>query len=110
MDDCVFCKIVKKKIAAEIIFESDKLLAFPDKDPSAETHILIVPKEHIKSFNDLREEHGAFLVEVYQTASKLVKEMGLDNDLYRVIVNGGRAQHVPHLHFHLLGGQWKKQV
>lgn len=110
MDDCVFCKIVNREIETEILYESDLLMAFPDRDPSADTHILIVPKEHIKSFRDLLEKHGQLLVETYKVAGKLVEDKGLDDNLYRVVVNGGKAQHIPHLHFHLLGGQWKKQV
>lgn len=110
MDDCVFCKIISKEIPTEVLYESDLVLAFPDKDPSADTHILIVPKEHIKAFTNLGDSNGPLLVEIYKAASKLVMDKGLDNNVYRVVVNGGKAQHVPHLHFHLLGGQWKKQV
>ena len=110
MDDCIFCKITKKEIPKEVLYESDLLMAFPDRDPSADIHILIVPKEHIKSFRDLEEKHGQLLIETYKVAGKLVKDKGLDNEPYRVVVNGGKAQHVPHLHFHLLGGQWKKRV
>lgn len=108
MDDCIFCKIVKKEIPAEILYESDKISAFPDINPSADTHILIVPKEHIATFGDLVEDHGKLLVEVYSVAKKLAADNNLDNDLYRVVVNGGKAQNVPHLHFHFLGGEWKK--
>lgn len=110
MDQCIFCKIIKKEISTDILYESDLLMAFPDRDPSADTHILIVPKAHIGAFTDLAPNHGQLLVEVYNVASQLVLEKGLDNDSYRVVVNGGKAQHIPHLHFHLLGGQWKKQV
>ncbi|MDO8576887.1 MAG: HIT domain-containing protein [Candidatus Daviesbacteria bacterium] len=110
MDDCIFCKIIRKEIPKEFSFESDTLVAFPDISPSADVHILVIPKEHIGSVEDIKSEHGALLSEIYQTVNKLVADNNLRNNAYRVVVNGGKAQHVPHLHFHLLGGQWKKFV
>ncbi|MDP3758871.1 MAG: HIT domain-containing protein, partial [Candidatus Daviesbacteria bacterium] len=86
------------------------LVAFPDSSPSADVHILIVPKEHIGSVEDIGSEHGILLSEIYQTVNKLVADNNLRDNAYRVVVNGGKAQHIPHLHFHLLGGQWKKFV
>lgn len=109
MDD-IFCKIINGEIPKEFIYESENLVAFPDINPSADVHILIVPKSHIESIRDIGAEHGSLLVEVYQAVNKLVTENNLKGSLYRVVVNGGKAQHVPHLHFHLLGGQWKKMV
>lgn len=110
MNDCLFCKIINKEIPKEFTFESDTLVAFPDINPSADVHILIIPKEHIGSIEDLRSEHGMLLSEIYQTVNKLVVDNNLRNDAYRVVVNGGKAQHIPHLHFHLLGGNWKRMV
>jgi len=110
MDDCIFCKIARKEIPKEFDYESDTLVAFADINPSADVHILIVPKEHIGGIQDLEDTHGALLAEVYKVVKRLVKECNLENDLYRVVVNGGKAQHVPHLHFHLLGGKWYKFI
>ncbi len=110
MDQCVFCKIIRKEIPSKFIIESDTVVTFPDINPSADIHILIVPKEHIGGIGDVTKEHGSLLAEVYQVANKLVAEYHLENSSYRVVVNGGKAQHIPHLHFHLLGGQWKKRV
>jgi histidine triad (HIT) family protein len=110
MSDCIFCQIISGKIAKEFIFESETLVVFDDINPSARIHILIVPKEHIGGIKDLSNAHGDLLAEIYQVANKLVAEKNLENDLYRVVVNGGKAQHVPHLHFHLLGGSLKKMV
>ena len=110
MGDCIFCKFVKGEIPKEFTYQSDSLVVFPDINPSAEMHLLIVPKQHILSLNHLNKTHGSLLAEVYQTASKLVKESNLSDGFYRVVVNGGKAQHIPHLHFHLLGGNWKKVV
>lgn len=110
MDQCIFCKIIRKELPSKLIFESEKLVVFPDINPSADIHILIVPKEHIGGIGDVTKEQGSLLSEVYQVANKLVADNHLENGLYRVVVNGGKAQHIPHLHFHLLGGQWKKMV
>lgn len=110
MSDCLFCKIINKEIPKEFTFESDSLVAFPDINPSADIHILIVPKEHIGSVEDIKAEHGPLLSEIYQVVKKLVADNNLQDNLYKVVVNGGKAQHVPHLHFHLLGGQWKKMI
>ncbi len=85
-------------------------MVFPDINPAADIHLLIIPKQHIAGVQDLTAEHGSLLAEIYTVVSKLVKQYNLDNNLYRVVVNGGKAQHVPHLHFHLLGGSWKKMV
>lgn len=108
--NCIFCKIIKKEIPAKVIFESQNIIAFPDINPSADIHILVVPKDHIAKIEDLKPEHAKLLSEVYQVVKKLVSEYNLSDNLYRVVVNGGLAQHVPHLHFHLLGGQWKKFI
>ncbi len=110
MNDCLFCKIINKEIPKDFTLESENLVVFPDIHPSADIHLLIVPKKHIASIRDLTEADGQLLSEVYQTANKLVDQNNLTDGLYRVVVNGGKAQHVPHLHFHLLGGQWKKMV
>lgn len=110
MDDCIFCKIVAKEISANIIYETDLLIAFPDIHPAADLHLLIVPKEHIKGMREIGQNKGNLLTEVYQSVNKLVKDNNLVEENYRVVVNGGKSQHIPHLHFHLLGGQWKKMV
>ncbi len=108
MNDCIFCKIINKEIPKEFRAESENLVAFDDINPETEIHILIVPKKHISGIEELREDHAKLLVEIFTLANKLVKEYNLENDLYRIRVNGGKAQHVPHIHFHLLGGEYKK--
>ena len=110
MNDCIFCKIINKEIPKEFSYESENLVVFPDINPSADLHILIVPKQHVGSVLEIGKEHGGLLTEVYQVVKKLVEDNGLANSSYRVVVNGGKAQHVPHLHFHLLGGKWKRMV
>lgn len=108
--DCIFCKIVQGKLPAKKVFESENLVVFPDINPSADIHLLIVPKQHIGGIREIGEDQGGLLIEVYKVVSKLVEDNNLSDDLYRVVINGGKAQHVPHLHFHLLGGQLKKMV
>jgi histidine triad (HIT) family protein len=110
MDQCIFCKIVSKEIPKEFLFESENLVAFADIHPSADIHILIVPKEHISGVKNLEEKHAGLLSEIYSVVNKLVLENNLENDSFRVVVNGGLAQHVPHIHFHLLGGKWYKFI
>lgn len=90
--------------------ESNALVAFGDLHPSADTHILIVPKKHIKGIKELKKEDGELLAEIYQAVNSLVNQYNLTEDSYRVVVNGGKAQHVPHIHFHLLGGNWYGKV
>ncbi len=108
--DCIFCQIRDKKLPAKILYETDDILAFPDINPSADIHIIIVPKKHIGGVQDLTDADGMLLAEIYKASSKLISENNLQEDLYRIVVNGGKAQHVPHLHFHLLGGNLKKMV
>lgn len=110
MNDCIFCKIVNKEIPKEFDYESEDIVVFPDINPSADVHLLIVPKKHLSGVGEINETYSKLLIEVYKVVNQLVKKNNLQNDLYRVVVNGGRAQHVPHLHFHLLGGQWKRMV
>lgn len=110
MKNCIFCKIIKREIPTKFVYESDQVVAFPDINPSADVHLLIVPKEHIMGIKELGEDHGKLLTEVYQVVGKVVEENNLTEDLYRVVVNGGKAQHIPHLHFHLLAGRWKRMV
>lgn len=108
--DCIFCRIIRKKIPKEFTYESANLVVFPDINPAADIHILIVPKEHISGIGDIENGHGALLTEIYQTVNQLVTDNNLGKNSYRVVVNGGKAQHVPHLHFHLLGGKWYKFI
>lgn len=110
MEDCLFCKIVDKHIPSEIVYENDKVLAFKDIDPQAPIHILIIPKEHITTTNDLEEKHKELIGDLHLTATKLAKEMNIAEGGYRTLFNcneeGGQA--VYHIHLHLLGGRQMK--
>jgi len=105
MTTCLFCKMVAGEIKPDIVYEDDKVLAFRDINPQAPVHILIIPKTHIPTLNDLQEtELAGHLI---QTAAKLAKAEGLAEDGYRTVFNcnakGG--QEVYHLHLHLLAGR-----
>jgi len=105
--DCIFCNIINKAVPADVLYEDDKFVAFKDIKPSAPVHLLIVPKEHIASINDLDKKHGAMIGDMFLLAKKLAKEQGV-SDGYKLAFNTGRkgGQLVDHLHLHLMGG-WK---
>ena len=107
--DCVFCKIAKGEIPSKKAYEDDKVLAFYDLDPQAPVHILIIPKEHIQSVEDITPQNSAIVAHIFEVAAKLAKENNLTEG-FRVVSNVGRdgGQSVPHLHFHLLGGRSMK--
>lgn len=107
--DCVFCKIAKGEIPSKKAYEDDRVLAFYDLDPQAPVHILIIPKEHIRSADEITAENSSIVAYIFEVAAKLAKEQGLANG-YRIVTNIGvdGGQSVPHLHFHLLGGRSMK--
>ncbi len=104
MADCVFCKISRKEIPADILRENDRLVAFKDIRPSAPVHYLIVPKEHIQSVAHLEGNHREILSSLIYEAKDLAEEAGLSG--YKLVFNVGRegGQVIDHLHLHLLGG------
>ena len=104
MADCIFCKITKKDIPADITYEDDQVMAFKDIKPSAPVHYLIVPKEHIQSIAYLEGNHSDVLVKTIYTAKDLAAKLGLKG--YKLVFNVGRegGQIIDHLHLHLLGG------
>ncbi len=104
---CLFCRIVAREVPAEILRESDRVLAFRDIDPKAPTHILLIPKEHLESLADIEDGHGAMLADIAQAATHLARTEGIDQTGWRLVSNVGpdAGQAVFHLHFHLLGGR-----
>lgn len=104
---CLFCRIAAREIPAEILRESDRVLAFRDIDPKAPTHILLIPKEHLESLADIEDGHGAMLADIAQAATHLARTEGIDQSGWRLVSNVGpdAGQAVFHLHFHLLGGR-----
>jgi histidine triad (HIT) family protein len=107
----IFSKIINKEIPAEIVFESENILAFKDINPQAPVHILIIPKTEIPKITDLNgKEHAVLLGEMIDAANKLAKDMGIAEDGFRLVFNCGNngGQEVYHLHLHLLGGRQMK--
>lgn len=107
MNDCLFCKIIKKKIPSTIVYEDDEILAFKDIHPVAPVHILVIPKKHISSLVDLKPEDEALIGRIYSIINKIAKQENVFESGFRVIVNCGEdgGQEVKHLHFHLIGGK-----
>ena len=100
-DDCIFCKIRDKEIPKEFTYEDEDVMVFPDIHPMKPTHLLIVPKMHMKDFLDVKDM--TIFSKTAIVIQRLIREFGLETKGYRVITNGGGAQVVDHLHFHLMG-------
>lgn len=107
MEDCIFCKIIKREIPSSIVYEDSEIIAFRDVNPQAPIHILVIPKKHISSLVDLKEEDEAVVGKIYTVINKIAEQEGIDKKGFRVIVNCGEdgGQEVKHLHFHILGGK-----
>jgi len=107
--DCIFCKIINKQEPADIIYEDEQFISFKDINPDAPVHLLIVPKQHISSVNDLKPEHIQLIGKLILTANKIAEQENISNG-YKLRFNVGRkgGQLVDHLHLHLLGG-WKNK-
>ncbi|MDH5778841.1 MAG: histidine triad nucleotide-binding protein [Gammaproteobacteria bacterium] len=105
MSDCLFCKIIASDIPSDKVYEDDQVLVFKDINPKAEVHLLMIPKAHVASLDELTAEHDAVIAHMMRTLPKLAKEQGLA-DGFRTIINTGKGggQVVFHLHAHLLGG------
>ena len=111
MADCLFCKIIGGEIPSTKVYEDDAVYAFRDIEPQAPEHIIIVPKEHMTSANDITAENSAVIGRIFEAAAKIAKELGFAEKGYRVVNNCGEdgGQTVGHIHFHLLAGrnlQW----
>lgn len=107
MTDCIFCKIANKEVNARIVYEDDRVVAFHDLFPAAPTHLLIIPKQHYTTLNDVPASEALILGELMTTASKLATDLGVADDGYRVVMNcnGNGGQSVYHIHLHLLAGR-----
>ena len=107
MEGCIFCRIINKDIAARIVYENDEILAFEDINPKAPVHILIIPKEHIASLEDLPKNREPLLGRILGKARAIAAERGIAKSGYRIVLNTGpdSGQDVFHIHFHLLGGR-----
>lgn len=109
--ECIFCKIVNGEIPKKIIYEDDLAIAFDDIHPIASTHILIIPREHISSINELTEndKYEKLMGRLIMVAKKLAEKEKIAERGYKLLIRTGRegGQEVPHIHLHLMGGEWK---
>lgn len=104
---CLFCKIVRREVPASIVYEDERVLAFNDINPQAPTHILVIPKRHIATLNDLAPEDDTIVGELTRRAARIADERGIGVHGYRTVFNTNRdaGQTVFHIHLHLLGGR-----
>ncbi len=107
MSDCIFCKIINREIPSKSVYETDKVYAFHDIIPQAPVHVLIVPKEHIASHNELTSENVEIMKDIHLAANEIANQLGISESGYRLINNCGAnaGQTVFHLHYHLVGGK-----
>ena len=107
MENCLFCKIIEGQIPAKIVYQDQDVVAFADINPQAPQHVLFVPRRHIASMTDITPEDGPTLASIFIAATKVARELGIDQSGFRFVTNVGpdAGQSVFHLHFHLLGGR-----
>jgi len=107
MADCLFCKIVRREIPATLVYEDERVAAFNDINPQAPTHVLVVPKRHIETLNELGTEDDRLIGELVRRAAAIAGERGLSAGGYRTVFNTNRdaGQTVFHIHLHLIGGR-----
>ncbi len=105
--DCLFCKIVAGEIPAELVYESDTAVAFRDINPQAPTHVLVIPRKHISTINDITADDEAIVGSLYTAAREIAAAEGIADDGYRAVMNcnEGAGQSVFHIHLHVLGGR-----
>jgi len=106
-DECLFCRIAEGRIPADVVYDEGGVVAFRDIDPKAPTHILIIPREHVPSVDELDEDHAELVGRLYLAARDLAREEGIAENGYRLVMNNGpgAGQSVFHIHLHLLGGR-----
>ena len=102
---CIFCNIVSGKDKKNWVFETEKCCCFPDIDPKAPVHLLLIPKIHISSLQDLKEDNIEFINDMFLSIHKITEKLGINS--YRLVANTGKdaGQSVMHVHFHILGGR-----
>jgi histidine triad (HIT) family protein len=107
MSDCLFCRIVERQIPASIVYEDERVLAFNDINPQAPTHVLVIPKRHVASLDELGAADDAIVGELVRRAAAIARERGITAGGYRTVFNTNRdaGQTVFHVHLHLIGGR-----
>lgn len=105
MEDCIFCKIIKGELPSDKVYEDNDVIAFNNIEPVADTHILICPKKHIQNFLNISSKFD--FSKIVYVIQKLINDKNIQ-DGYKLVINGGKYQSVPHLHWHLLAGNLEK--
>jgi histidine triad (HIT) family protein len=107
MESCLFCRIAAKELPSKMAYEDDRIVAFHDIAPQAPVHVLIVPRKHIATLNDVAAEDAQLLAHIFQIARNLAQQLGVDQKGYRTVfnVNAEAGQTVFHLHLHVIGGR-----
>jgi len=107
MTDCIFCKIIARDISADIVYDDEQVLAFRDIQPQAPVHVVIIPKRHIATLNDLSSADAELVGRLYLAAKQVANELGVAQSGYRTLINCNRdaGQYVMHVHMHLLAGR-----
>ncbi len=107
-DDCIFCKIGAGIIPVKPVYEDEYIVAFPDINPVAPVHVLVIPRVHIGGLSDVTFQEKELMAHILCTLPRIAKQLGIDETGFRVVTNSGKegGQSVPHLHFHLLGGRY----
>ncbi|ADG83284.1 histidine triad (HIT) protein [Thermincola ferriacetica] len=107
MEDCIFCKIVRKEIPSQVVYEDDRVLAFKDINPLAPVHILIIPKEHLTNVLDIHEDNVDLIGHIHLVANKIARDTGIAEKGFRIVTNCNKegGQIIFHLHYHLIGGE-----
>lgn len=107
MSECLFCKMLKKEIPVDIVYQDDDVMAFNDINPQAPVHILVIPRNHIATINDMQAEHAEIVGKLFLAAKEIASQKGIAEGGYRTVINcnADAGQTVFHLHLHLLGGR-----
>ena len=107
MTDCIFCKIASGEIKTEFVYQDDRVLAFRDLNPQAPTHVLVIPREHIATTNDLDEANAELIGRMTLAAKEVARQEGIAERGYRTVLNcnAEAGQSVFHIHLHVLGGR-----
>ncbi|MBE0426810.1 MAG: histidine triad nucleotide-binding protein [Nitrospirae bacterium] len=105
---CIFCEIIQKKRPAKIIYEDELVVAFNDMNPQAPVHVLVIPKKHIPTLLDIKDEDKVLLGYLFQIANKIAKDKGVSGRGFRLVINCNpeSGQTIYHVHLHILGGRW----
>ena len=105
--DCIFCKLANGEIPTHMVYEDDKVAAFKDMNPVTPVHILLVPKKHYASLEDIPMDEMDIIADMHRAIRKIAKQEGFAENGYRIINNCGKdgGQEVPHIHYHLLAGK-----